>query len=628
MKTTYYLVLFVLFTFILGGCAQTKISTPPSQEGSKYGEPQPIPNTMGMDDSDRRIDQTKTGPQPIAKPVVDQTALSADGDQKPSQLTLGYINGRILEYGKKLELWKERDAQSAVATLDQQQTQIMIDCFRDLQRLVSGYQEMRDQFLQNATNSSMNSIKPDHVISIQMEDISFLEGRCGSLLDSPEDLGSGLSQISTTSNQGQIESVIAELYQNKAYQELAQFWSEIPSYQLERVEEQSKIRYANALRYLDRPSESAEVYQSVVDEKAVSADQPTDMLSLRRMLADLYTASGNFFAAEGQYELISSDYQAIGAEEQWSRFQLSMLEKSMKGSPELTDYSELIRSYLRFFPEKDGYSVAWKAETFLQQYPYSPVSSNVDIIKEQTVLKADEWFQASISQSELLISEKRFEEGLNVLQKIPEQNLDPDKLQVLKERIDELILKEAVDRETIKIEKMQGLQASWNEAMTLADSSDFDGAIAVLTPLLDTEYDARAEEKIAELSLTAAKIERRKAADLFVRFSKSADPQAQKDLLIESRQVLKDILIKYPEVEVGDKVMGNIKMVEKKMNELDPMLLPALEQKEQEQAELDRAGDDVELKVEGFDMDFSTSQQPAEPRPAEPLPVLTPQALQ
>ena len=71
----------------------------------------------------------------------------------------------------------------------------------------------------------------------------------------------------------------------------------------------------------------------------------------------------------------------------------------------------------------------------------------------------------------------------------------------------------------------------------------------------------------------AAREERRKAADLFIRYTKTNDVEGQKKLLIESRKILKEILVKYPDVDIAEKVRGNIKRVEQEMNAIDPTLL-------------------------------------------------------
>ncbi len=56
------------------------------------------------------------------------------------------------------------------------------------------------------------------------------------------------------------------------------------------------------------------------------------------MLADLYTASGNYRSATTEYKKISEDYLKIGQLEEWSKLQLSILDRSKDGSPELKEF--------------------------------------------------------------------------------------------------------------------------------------------------------------------------------------------------------------------------------------------------------------------------------------------------
>ncbi len=151
--------------------------------------------------------------------------------------------------------------------------------------------------------------------------------------------------------------------------------------------------------------------------------------------------------------------------------------------------------------------------------------------------------------------------------------ISPDKELIIKAKNEELLLAEAVDNETNKMAKMQNMQNQWNNGMLLANGGRYEEAIAVFTSLLDTEYSVKADMKIKELSLEAANADRRKAADLFVRFTKTTDPDSRKKLLIESRKLLKNILVKYPDTEIVPKVRGNIERVEQEMNAIDPNLV-------------------------------------------------------
>ena len=165
--------------------------------------------------------------------------------------------------------------------------------------------------------------------------------------------------------------------------------------------------------------------------------------------------------------------------------------------------------------------------------------------------------------------------------------------------------------------------------MLLADQSDYDGAIAIFTELLDSGYQSKAEVKIEELSLQAAKADRRKAAELFIRFTKTSDIEGKKRLLIESRNILKDILVKYPEVDIAKKVLGNIDRVEREMNELDPLLLPAIEMEERKRA-MNLDGGEVQgrpVTMDAFDMP-SPGQDASQDTSPTQLPIINPEELQ
>ncbi len=616
----------VAFVFTVSSCARQTLP-PPYPDGDREPAETATPiESIDISHPDKDADGTISGPQPIARPDISGAEIDLPGQGFEGRaLSAGYVNDRIRIYKEKFQLWKELDQQSAIGSLDPQQTQIMVNCYRDLQRLLNGYQSLHSRIFQMGGDTS--SISTEDIIGLQRQDISFLEGRCQTLLDGP-DGADGVSMAAASGSPVQIEQMIDTLYNNMAYGELAEAWSKIPPYQKDRVSRAAKIKYGDSLTHLDQPDRAAEVYQQIVDTMSTSKGQGDDLLSARKRLADLYVASGNFFAAETQYEQLSQDYAKIGSVESWARLQLSMLEQSMKGSPELTDYSELLRAYLKYSPDLDGYAVVWKAETFLQNYPYSPVSANVDIIKEETLLQADDWFGQKLGEVDRLVEEKQTQEAITMLQAIPQDKLSPENMATLKEKLDSLVLAEAVERETVKIEKMQALQSIWNEGTAMAESGDFEGAVNSFNQLLGTEYEARAQERIQELSLTAAKTERRRAADLFVRSTKTDDVEAQKQLLTQSWQVLNNILSTYPDVEVADKVRGNIRTVEKKINELDPLLLAELQEKERQK---ETAMPVPQIEADGFEIESSPeveSQPPQSPRAPTALPVYTPQSLQ
>ena len=629
MKVNKVFIISVLFVLVITGCAQKQVQRPAPADSGSSSQPQISVETLDEPDPRMQPAAMKETPQPLQTPIVDQTASPTDVVKQVQVLpSIEYVNDRIFEYGRKLNRWKELDEQSVVMSLGQEQTESMIRCFRDLQKVLDGYERLHDDLLQRNIISTSTMFDTEDAMELQKTDIAFIESNCGRLLAGGEDKAAGWQERQKGADLNQVETLIERYFANNEYSEVVQVWLQIPPYQVERVDLKTKIMYGNALMYLDQQEKAAEIYQQIVDEMSDSKEQPTDILSLRKVLADLYTASGNYQSAEGQYEQISADYLAIGKIEEWSKLQLSILERSVKGSPELTEFSRLLRAYLGYLAERDGYKIVWQADKFLQQYPYSPVASNVDIVKEDIMQRADEWFNGFITQVDMFASEKKFQDAIELLNGVPEEIIGAEKVQELKTKIDEIVLAEAVERETVKLARKQELQRRWNEGMLLADQDDFDGAIQIFTELLDTEYSAKSQVKIEELSLQAAKAARRKAADLFIRFTKTVDVESKKKLLIESRQVLKDILVKYPEVEISEKVLGNIRRVEKEMNELDPFLLSAIELKEREDTMEQDMKQDMTPEMDVFDMPSTPPSATTSPPASNSLPVYTPQDMQ
>ncbi len=560
--------------FLTTGCVQTQKKVAPLSMEPIYGTP---PKPM-VEKSLHENTDSKTPIKPLGFEDLnnEENEQPVEEERKVVQSVLpsmGYVNDRIFEYGRKLNRWKEIDAQSASLELKPEDSERMVDCFKDLRKVLEGYNRLRSDMLQLNTESSDIIIGRAEVMNLQKNDITFLEGNCGRLLASDEDETIDWEQRAEGADLPQIETLIERYTGSREYEEVVQAWLQIPANQTERVHLRTKILYGNALMFLHQEEKAAEIYQQIVDEMSVSDMQRTDLLSLRKLLADLYTAAGDYQAAEKQYVNISKDYTDLGELEEWSQLQLDILERSEKGGPELTAFSKLLRNFLGFIPERDGYKLVWEADDFLQNYPYSAIASNVDIIKNNAKERADKWFNGFMTTVDTMAAEKKFLEGIEMLEVVPGDIISIEQKDQIKTKNDDLILAEAVERETRKIQRMQELQHKWNEGMILVDAGKYDAAIEIFTTLLETEYYAKAEDKIKEISLRAAKADRRKAADLFLRYTKTTDIESKKKLLLESRKLLSEILIKYPEVEIVDKVTGNIKRVEKEMSELDPNLL-------------------------------------------------------
>ncbi len=565
----------VLCALVLAGCAAPQKSRVPRQSTTYDLEAPSTPDRLPP--SADEIEESKTILQPQEIRLPDDYAEETDISQVQGPLPpMSYVNDRIFEYGRKLERWREIDAQAAALELSREDTETMVNCFVDLQKVLTGYNQLRADMLRLNTRGSSLIISSEEIMNLQKSDISYLESVCGTLLAPEGDKRVDWEQREEEADLPQLETLIERYTDNREYEEVIQAWQKIPGQQRDRVHLRTKILYGNALMFLHQEEKAAEIYQEIVDQMSVSDQQKTDLLSLRKVLADLYTAAGNYVAAEGQYLNISKDYENLGSVEQWSELQLNILERSVEDGPELKKYSNLLRNFLGFIPERDGFKIAWQADQFLTEYPYSAIASNVDVIKNNVTNRASRWFDGFFAEVDALAQEKQYLDAIEKLEEIPLDIIDLEQQERVKSRTEDLVLAEAVERETRKIEKMQELQSRWNEGMIKVEEGDYDTAIAIFQTLLQTEYYAKAEDKIKDITLLAAKTDRRAAADLYIRYGKTSDVEMKKKLLTESRRLLLEILTKYPDVDILDKVRGNIARVEQEMNSLDPTLLPSL----------------------------------------------------
>ena len=624
MKILKYAIIATFTLALVSGCGGKSSTTPPTTvDPVQSGSGQITERTLDGGAAEQGATAPK-GAQPVSPAQIQQRPQQPAMTAQAKPLTLGFINGRIIEYEQRLDQWKQLDEQSMVTDIDQQQTELMLNCYRSLQKLLEGYRGLQQEKLQ----STMNQVASPDAPELLRADVDFLEGNCNTLLSGGSVADSAGQPFAGTSDAGQ---QIAQQYADGAYQEVIASWDQLPAYQAAQLDPKIRAMYGNALMHEGLVERAAEVYQKLVDEIAFATEQPMDLISMRKRLADLYTAAGKYLAAEGQYDKISSDYLELGKLEEWSRQQVLLLERNYIDDPELDDYARLLRSYLAFIVERDGFKTVLEAESFLQKYPYSPVNDNVDLIKEDVQKQAQTWFDGLLAQIDQAIEANDFDTALEMIQAVPADILGGDNYTLLSQREDSITVAQEVERLAVERERLEDLQNRWDQGEALSERGDLDGAIAAFTELLETEeYGAKAEQQIRDLSLTAAKAERRKAADYFVRFSKATDVETKKEMLIESRRILKSILKKYPEVEIASKVSGNIRRVEKEMNVIDPLLLPAIEREEWEQAMQEKQQQEtmVEEEVDVFDMPLSPPPEPEPAKSLQPLPVVVPQPLQ
>jgi hypothetical protein len=166
---------------------------------------------------------------------------------------------------------------------------------------------------------------------------------------------------------------------------------------------------------------------------------------------------------------------------------------------------------------------------------------------------------------------RQFQHALDDLQEMKQARL-PDEALV---RIDEMIVVVTEARATyIQQEKEKRIQAradKWHEGLNLLDMQMYDESIAIFSGLLGTEYDSRAVQKINKASELAAVALRKEAAGLFMRARRAQSDQRRLAFLHQSRKLLQEILDKYPQVELVEKVAVNLAVIDEQLEKLEDM---------------------------------------------------------
>jgi len=552
----------------IGGCTQAGRQPAPPVEPTAgpiqertIGEP--FDDQAGKPAGGASFDRS-TGSQDLEEALRDE----ASGALKPPSIEA--ITARIEAYGSKFRRWNELNT-GAGRQLTPEQRAMMGNCYQQMQRILADYNTMRTAVeAGDRSDVAANSVYSGKMQVLQQRDLEFVESDCGRLVGEVSTAASGGMQDQAGQS---FESRIAALSTEKKYREIEQAWQGLSPQQQEQTGVDAKMLYADALVYLQKEEAAADLYRGIVGKMEAEGRSPAELLPLRKILADLSLAIGRYQDAQAQYVQITKDYLALGSVDAWARMHLPLLGGDQQASLELAAYSGLVRNYLGYIPAQDGYRIVWEAEKYLADYPRSAVAPNVKAIRDETTKAADAWFNGIVAEIERLAKERKYQEAAAIIKAQRADMINDQQRDLLNAKNDELALTEAAERETSKMAKEQELEQRWNNGLQLVDSGRYDEAIKVFDGMMETELGARADAKIVEISSTAAKEDRRKAADLFIRFTKTQDVEVRKNLLVASRRLLKGILVKYPRADITDKVLGNIQRVEQEMNAIDPNLI-------------------------------------------------------
>jgi tetratricopeptide (TPR) repeat protein len=558
---------FLFIAFSLTGCTafQKSIepygeSPPPSADRQEELEAsKPLPDIPGADSPFVPSPEPETAPREAVDPSAGFLPV----------LTL--VADRIAAYEGKLRMWMEFRANAEKMGPDEELDIKIIDCQGELQSILDGYNQLHEKLIRESSGRPVDIPAREQLLRIGQDDIGFLESECQQIIRDSQASGGLLAgtrmklleesekNIGAAMSAGDYEQVVA------LYEQLPRGEDVTPSFD-------TVFNYGNALLKINRGREAGQVFQDLL-RRFQEKDEMNREFQLMQHIADIQFSLEDYAKAFELYVNIINRYAGLGDHIDWARKQQSMINARNQQGTEVKSFAALMLAHLSYNPDRDGFKVVRQAEEFVDHFPESTAVPTVNRILFESRDTAEKWYALQLQQLNRLKSEKKYSEALQFIEQLPLQEMPPDKRANIANTTDELIAAQFQEAEAKRLELETTLKVTWDRGQNHLRAREYDQAIETFTELLDTAYGERAREQIDEAANLSAQEDRRKAAELFVRANDTNDREGRLKLLFESRRLLQDILVKYPQSDVVDKVRNNLDRIEQEILAVDPTLL-------------------------------------------------------
>ena len=486
--------------------------------------------------------------------------------------TMKLINDRIYEYELKLDALNALRNSVSQKGAAEDIMERLDGCGRTLQDILVEYNALNQRLLKKNELEAAQLIAGESLLRISERDIAFLESDCKSLMVTPSEMTPQGAGRTLLRNLHREEMQLKEAFAANEYEQAITLYQDLPLEEGQKPSFDATYLYGQALLKSKQENKAREVFIELL-ETIRRQDQALWEFRLEQLIGDLEFGLGAYVQARERYRGIRETYKDLEIKNDWAEQQLSALELSSRQSDEVGDYAALLKNFLAYNPERDGYVVVQQAQSYLEKHPYSPVASSADQLLAMAQLEADKWLNQVMKRADSLAGQGKYQESLLLLERVPRNIIPPDKQETLHRKNEQLLTAESIAIETERLVEEQELQEQWNDAMSLLEVREYDEAIEKFAALRDTSYGEKAGAKIDEAARLAAEADRRRAADLFLRAKRTGDLESKKKLLFTSRKLLQDILIKYPQAGLTDKVRRHLQSVEQEIQSIDPNLL-------------------------------------------------------
>lgn len=562
----------VVIFVLMSGCTA---KDPGTVSGKNKISPAPEPEAIRPPPA-RQVLQEESKPAPASPPMLPLTPKEepVTGSMHWSKADMDFARTRLEKYENRYASWLVLEARAPEGESAEKMEALGTECTRKLEQLISRYGLLL-KIMETGGDVSREDSVPASLQKIVQLDIGFLESKCTEgLVSTPAFPVEEAPETEPGPTLAAAEKNIAQKMEEGAYSEVLIAYGQLArDFPGQLVSPTTRLHYVLALRYTGQVEAAVRNLQNIF-----SFDKPLpEPLSLERQTADLLLVAGEPAAAARFYQNVITGHNEIQAERTWAEEQLSFLQETEFDSMEMLAYTKLLREFLTSDYRLEGARLNEAIRAFTVEHTGSPVAVSALRLKAFTMEKVKVWFSSKLRTAYSLAEEKNFAAAAQVLEGMNQYSLPAELQAVLQQTYYAIAQAEIREEESRRHLKEVELTRQWEAAVNLLDSQQFDSAIASFTALQDTAYGEEARTKITEATNRAAGRMRKEAAALFIRAGKTADPEEKKKLLLSSHQLLQDIVARYPQSDLLDKVHRNIDVLEEQIGRIDPTLLEQIE---------------------------------------------------
>lgn len=515
-----------------------------------------------------QTEEEKTEPLPAAIPEPEETS-----ETRPVYVNYGdieFVQHRLIVYENKYKQWLDISEAPLPDSLAKEIASQKTECVNKLEAIQNGYKQLMKmmQLAESLPSAPAASVNPKNM---QQVDIGFLEGRCNGLLTlSIADLGEGKPKAEPkTLFLEEQENIAAYMREGNYSKVILTYTNLTQNFPDQELPLSTRLNYFRSLKYTGQVEAAARYFKNLLASDNFSINP----ITIQREIADLLLADAKVDTAKFFYNNLIQEQRSLDAEKTWAQEQLAFLNSVEPDSEDMIAYMKLLREFKSFDYRVYAPRLNKMVNDFANEHAGSPIAVSALRLKTFAVNQLKAWFGRQLVKIDTLVANKKFTEANTVLKEISNYYLPAELQAVLQKTFYDVAQAEFQDQENQQNQKEMELTSQWEAAVNLLDSQKYDPAISAFASLTGTEYEKEAKMKIIEAANQAAGEMRKEAAALFIRAGKTQDLEQKKNLLLESHRLLTDILAKYPQTELLDKVQQNISILEEQISRLDPTLL-------------------------------------------------------